>query len=292
MALTRVAPAGDSVTVGGRRVGGFGRVTALNASGPYYAGTIAELPSASRRPPTSIATASRTTRWRCVVTRASDGWVLFADTDGDGSLAGEKPVHDYLAGRETFGWAPRGLKPRVAVAVNFGEASRAPALDLVFDIIGHGTHVSGIAAGHDIYGVADSMAWRPVRSCSASRSPTARTAASRPPAACCARWTTRSDSRAERRLPLVLNMSFGVGNEIEGGARIDALVDRCSQAHPERRHGDLRGQRRPRTLVARLPRLGRRRHQRRRHAPVELPRCRGPTAPPSRPARLLQLARR
>ena len=46
-----------------------------------------------------------------VVTRATDGWVVLADTDGDGSLAGERPVRDYLLGRETFGWAPRGGTP-------------------------------------------------------------------------------------------------------------------------------------------------------------------------------------
>src|SRR5260370_31872592 len=38
---------------------------------------------------------------------------------------------------------------------------------------------------------------------------------------------------AERRnLPLVLNLSFGVGNEIEGGAVIDSLVNAFLVAHP------------------------------------------------------------
>ena len=35
-----------------------------------------------------------------------------------------------------------------------------------------------------------------------------------------------------RRLPLVLNMSFGVGNEIEGTARIDAMLDSVLAANP------------------------------------------------------------
>src|SRR3970040_1181464 len=35
-----------------------------------------------------------------------------------------------------------------------------------------------------------------------------------------------------RRLPLILNMSFGVGNEIEGQARIDGLIDSVLAAHP------------------------------------------------------------
>jgi hypothetical protein len=38
--LTRVVPRGDTIEIAGRRLGGFGRVLALNTTGPYYAGTI------------------------------------------------------------------------------------------------------------------------------------------------------------------------------------------------------------------------------------------------------------
>jgi hypothetical protein len=37
----------------------------------------------------------------------------------------------------------------------------------------------------------------------------------------------------DRQQPLVLNLSFGVGNEIEGSARIDGMVDSILAAHPE-----------------------------------------------------------
>ena len=36
-----------------------------------------------------------------------------------------------------------------------------------------------------------------------------------------------------RRMPLVINMSFGVGNELEGQARIDHLIDSSLAAHPD-----------------------------------------------------------
>ncbi len=280
VALSRVAPAGDSVTVGGRRVGGFGRVTALNASGPYYAGTVAERPLGD--PPAADLNRDGDVNdtLAVVVTRASDGWVLFADTDGDGSLAGEKAVHDYLTGRETFGWAPRGLKPRVALAANFTESSGQPALDLAFDTFGHGTHVSGIAAGHDMYevsgfnGVAPGAQLLGLKIANGANGGIS---------------TTGSILRAmdyavrfarERKLPLVLNMSFGVGNEIEGGARIDAIVDSDTREEPRRRHGDLHRQRRARTLHGSASRA-------RPGLPSALPplsrrasSSRGPTAPP------------
>ena len=47
-----VTPVGDSIEIGGHRLRGFGRVAAVSTGGPYYGGTIAELPLGSLRPPT------------------------------------------------------------------------------------------------------------------------------------------------------------------------------------------------------------------------------------------------
>jgi subtilisin family serine protease len=153
VALARIAPAGDSVRVGGRWLRGFGRVASLNTSGPYFGGTLAEIPLGEPPAADLNGNGQVADTLPVVVVRATDGWVLLADTDGDGSLANERPVHDYLIGRETFGWAPPGRRPRVAVAANFADSAGTPVLDLVFDTGAHGTHVAGIAAGHDIYGV-------------------------------------------------------------------------------------------------------------------------------------------
>jgi subtilisin family serine protease len=231
--LTRVTPSGDSVEVAGRRLGGFGRVASLSTAGPYYGGTIAEIPLGE--PPAADLNANGKVgdTLAVVVTRAPDGWVLFADTDGDGSLANERPVHDYLVGRESFAWGRRGRTPRVNIAANLSERAAGPALDLYFDLSGHGSHVAGIAAGHDLYGVSGFNGVAPGAQLlglkianSAQGSVT----------------TTGSMLRAMdyairfaqmRRLPLVLNMSFGVGNEVEGTARIDALVDSVLGQHPD-----------------------------------------------------------
>jgi tripeptidyl-peptidase-2 len=231
--LAPVTPKGDSVTVGARRLVGFGRVVALNTRGPYYAGTIAEIPLGEAPAADLNRNGTVGDTLPIIVTRASDGWVLFADTDGDGSLAGEKPVHDYLIARESFGWAPHGLAPRLGVAANFSEESGRPMLDLVFDVYGHGTHVAGIAAGHDIYGVSGFEGVAPGAQLLGLKIANGANGGI---------TTTGSMLRAmdyavqfarDRHLALVLNMSFGVGNEIEGGARIDAIVDSILQANPD-----------------------------------------------------------
>jgi tripeptidyl-peptidase-2 len=230
--LQRITPAGDAVAIAGHRLRGFSRLVAVSTTGPYYAGTIQEL--ALGPPPASDlnANGSDSDTLPVIVTKATDGWVLFADTDGDGSLANERPVHDYLVARETFAWAARGRTPRINLAANFATEAGEPRLDLVFDSFSHGSHVAGIAAGHDIYGVSGFDGVAPGAQLlglkianSAQGSVT----------------TTGSMLRAieyaikfadGRRLPLVLNLSFGVGNELEGAARIDVVVDSILAAHP------------------------------------------------------------
>lgn len=233
VALERITPRGDTVQVGGRRLAGFGRVAALNAAGPYFGGALREIPLGDAPAADLNANGSVTDTLPVVVTRATDGWVLFADTDGDGSLANEKPVHDFLPGNETFGWAARGRQPPVALAVNFGESGAPPTLDLFVDTGNHGTFVSGVAAGHDLYGVAGFDGVAPGAQLIGLKIAN-NAAGGISVTGSMLRAINYAIRFAERRhLPLVLNMSFGVGNEIEGQARIDQLVDSVLAAHPD-----------------------------------------------------------
>ena len=244
MPLARVTPAGDSVRVGGRRL------RRLRAGRRAEHGR-AVLRRHHRRDPAGRAARGGSQRqWdggrhpggghRA----ATDGWVLLADTDGDGSLAGERPVHDYLVGRETFGWSHAGRRPKVTVAANFSaRRRRAPTLDLVFDT-GATARTSPESRRATISTACRaSTAWRPARSSSASRSPTARRAAS-PPRGSMVRAIDYAIRFAQaRHLPLVLNLSFGVGNEIEGQARIDGWSTRCSRRSPPGVHHQRRQRR-------------------------------------------------
>ena len=231
--LERITPRGDTVTVAGRKLGGFGRVVALNTTGPYYAGVLAEpllgaLPSSDLNGDGDAADSLA-----LIVVRATDGWAVLADADGDGSLAGERPVRDYLAGRETFGWAPRGRPPRVNLAANLAAESGAPTLDLIFALDAHGTHVAGIAAANDLYGVSGFDGVAPGAQLLALKISNRANGSVSGGGSILAAMDYAIRFAAARRQPLVINLSFGVGNEREGEARIDRLIDSVLAAHPE-----------------------------------------------------------
>lgn len=226
--LEPVEASGDSVRIGGHTLAGFGRVVRL-AAAPYYGGVFREAGLGSGPAADANGDGDHADEFPVIVARATDGWFLVADTDGDGSLENERPVHDYAQGGETFVYGSGPL----TVAVNLAERAGRPVLDLVFDNSSHGSHVAGIAAGHDLFGVDgfDGVApgaqllglkiadngWGKI-SVSGSMIRAMDYAAA---------------YAARRNLPLIINLSYGVGNEIEGAAAMDSLLDTFAQRHPD-----------------------------------------------------------
>jgi subtilase family protein len=230
--LTRAEPQGDSVRIGNRAYRGISRVRGLTA-GPMWVGTLAELPLGETPGSDLDGNGRGTDTLAFVVARATDGWVVFADTDRDGSFATERPVHDYLVARETFGYAIGGRPWPLALAANLGDGPNGPTLDLVFDTSSHGSHVAGIASAHDMYGVKGFDGVAPgafllgLKIANNAQGGISTTGSMLEAIDYAIRYA------AGRRLPLVLNMSFGVGNEAEGAARIDHAVDSVLAAHPD-----------------------------------------------------------
>jgi subtilisin family serine protease len=233
--LAPVTPKGDLVTIDGITLGGFRRVAALNATGPYYAGIFKELPLGE--PPASDVNGNgtNTDRLPVIVTKASDGWVLFVDANGNGSLDDEQGIHDFQSSKETFGWSVSSRPSPLTMAVNLTapETDGAPPrLDLFFDNSGHGTHVAGIAAGFGMYGVAGFDGVAPgahllgLKIANNAHGGISVTGSMIKALAYAIQYAET------RNVPLVINMSFGVGNEKEGAARIDALIDSVLVAHP------------------------------------------------------------
>ena len=211
---------------------GAARIGRLTTATTWYRGVFRELPLG--RPPASDVNGNgrNTDEFPVIVVKATDGWVAFLDTNLDGSFEDEMPLHDYRQGREMIAL---GRRP-ITIVANFSEApppEGTPVLDLYFDNSGHGTHVAGIAAGYNLYdvagfhGVAPGAQLMGLKIANNARGGVTVHASMMRAIDYAARYA------AQRNLPLVLNMSFGVGNEQEGRAVIDSIVDAFMLSHPD-----------------------------------------------------------
>jgi subtilisin family serine protease len=209
---------------------GAARIGRLTTSTTWYRGVFRELPL-GRMPAADVNGNGRNTdEFPVIVVKASDGWVALLDTNLDGSFEDEMPLHDYRQGREMIALGRRPLD----IVANFSEtADGAPVLDLFFDTSGHGTHVAGIAAGYNLFdvsgftGVAPGAQLIGLKIANNARGGVTVHASMMRAIDYAARYA------AQRNLPLVLNMSFGVGNEHEGRAVIDSIVDAFLLSHPD-----------------------------------------------------------
>lgn len=208
---------------------GAARIGRLTTSTTWYRGVFRELPL-GRAPAADVNGNGRNTdEFPVIVVKATDGWVAFIDTNLDGSFEDEMPLHDYRQGREMIAL---GRKP-IDLVANFSEADSAPVLDLFFDTSGHGTHVAGIAAGYNLFDVAGFTGVAPgaqligLKIANNARGGVTVHASMMRAIDYAARYA------AQRNMPLVLNMSFGVGNEHEGKAVIDSIVDAFLVSHPD-----------------------------------------------------------
>jgi subtilisin family serine protease len=229
VALEPLDLAGDgSARIGGRVLAGMGRIRRL-ASPPFYGGVLREGPLGQGAAADLNGDGDADDVFPVVVARASDGWVVSADADGDGSLTDERAVHDFAVAGETLGW---GSTP-MTLAAKLSEEAERPVLDLYFDNSSHGTHVAGIAAGHDLFavdgfdGAAPGAQVLAIKIADNGRGKISVTGSMERALHHAAAFASR------RRLPLVVNLSYGVGNEVEGTAAIDSVVNAFALEHQD-----------------------------------------------------------
>jgi subtilisin family serine protease len=209
---------------------GAARIGRLTTATSWYRGVFRELPLG--RPPAGDVNGNgrNTDEFPVVVVKASDGWVAFLDTNLDGSFEDEMPLHDYRQGRELLAL---GSKKPLTIVANFSESDGVPVLDLFFDTSGHGTHVAGIAAGYNLFDVAGFTGVAPGAQIMGLKIANNARGGVTVHGSMMRAMDYAARYAAQRNLPLVLNMSFGVGNEHEGHAVIDSIVDAFLLAHPE-----------------------------------------------------------
>jgi len=176
--------------------------------------------------------------------RASERvWLVAVDTNADGDLADEDVIRDYHVNFDAFGLdsdsAPDS-RTLMAWAVNvqqgedFLGAPEAPVAEFHFDDGGHGSHCAGIAAGHNVWNQETMDGAAPgayIISCKLGDNRLAggatRTSSMKKA------YEAAVDFGKRWGLPVVVNMSFGIGSVEEGDDAMGAWLDELMAENPD-----------------------------------------------------------
>ncbi|GMV40454.1 MAG: serine protease [Myxococcales bacterium] len=171
--------------------------------------------------------------WEAQGSAGTERWAVM-DTDGDRDVADEPPLRSYEVSQQAF--TLKGYDPsRRAAPLTMG-LYLAPGLDeaeVHFDDGGHGTHCAGIAAGHAIdgkegyHGIAPGALVLSIKIGDNGLSGGSTTTGAKKRA-----MQIAADWAEDHGVPVVINLSYGIGTETEGASDIDRLVDDTLAKHP------------------------------------------------------------
>lgn len=163
-------------------------------------------------------------------------WSAVVDADGDKSIGDEPVLTTYREGHDLFRFRPAtddttgGLR-YLSGAVNiFPDEKR---INLYFADGGHGTHVAGMAAGYNIDGQAGFNGVAPGAEVVALKfsdnTQSGITVSGSMKAAY--EYVVRLARQSDK--PVIANMSFGIGSEIEGQSAMDIWLDSLLDTNPD-----------------------------------------------------------
>ena len=157
----------------------------------------------------------------------SSHWIAFVDTDGDQHLEDEKPVRDYSVNFDTFqlrGGDPRYDCKLMTFALNISPYEMK--ISFHFDDDGHGTHVAGIAAGYEINGQPGYHGIAP-----GAQIISLKIGSGILKGGCTISGSLRrainfvEEYASTHKIPVVVNLSYGIGSVQEGNSDADRLID-------------------------------------------------------------------
>lgn len=157
-------------------------------------------------------------------------WVVYLDKDKDGDIADEKPIRNYKDKQDSFVIEDANGNYLIGFALNIIPDRKIVSFH--FDDGSHGTHVAGITSGYkigseDFNGVAPGAK---IISCKLGHNDYAGGATVSESMKKCFLYADKFSK--ETGIPCVINMSFGVGSEIEGLADMELFIDELVRNNP------------------------------------------------------------
>ncbi|MBK7104400.1 MAG: S8 family serine peptidase [Ignavibacteriae bacterium] len=150
-------------------------------------------------------------------------WVVYLDLNGNGNLEDEKPLRNYKEKFDVFTFPKENGLPSFALGLNIFPETQI--VSFYFDDGSHGTHCAGIAAGNkignnELYGIAPGAKVMGLKLGNNNFAGGATVTESMKKA-----YLYADKISKERKEPCIINMSFGIGSEIEQQSEIEKFLD-------------------------------------------------------------------
>ncbi len=158
-------------------------------------------------------------------------WVVYVDANGNGDLSDENPLRNYKEAFDTFTIPNEKDIPSFTIAVNIFPDEKK--VNFFFDDGSHGTHCAGIATGYHIDGSPDFNGVAPGAKLMGLKLGNNNFAGGATVTESMKKAYLYADKISkEREEPCIINMSFGVGSEIEGRADIEKFLEKLVKDNP------------------------------------------------------------
>ena len=157
-------------------------------------------------------------------------WVVYLDLNGNGDISDDKPLRNYKENFDAFTIDhPDGLPP---LTMGLNVLPEEKIVSFHYDDGSHGTHVAGIAGGNhiggiDLSGIAPGAKMMSLKLGNNLYSGGATVTESMKKA-----YLYADKISKEVKVPCIINMSFGIGSEIEGQADMEAFLDNLTKENP------------------------------------------------------------
>lgn len=157
-------------------------------------------------------------------------WVVYFDTNGNGDISDDKPLRDYKANQDAFTIENQSGLPALYMGLNVLPAERIVSFH--FDDGSHGTHVAGIAAGYSIGGIELNGVAPGAKVISLKLGNNLYAGGATVTESMKKAYLYADKISKEIEVPCVINMSFGIGSEIEGHAEMEAFLEELTEENP------------------------------------------------------------
>ena len=221
------------LTNGDIRLYGYDAFLPMSVDSVFYMGMFSETQFISAAKADINANGRRDDRYGVVVFQdTAYVWRAVVDLDADGNLYDEKIMDDYAKSRTPLAFRSGEIKSHpLGIAFKIDMDHQKAVFH--FDAGGHGTHVAGIAAGYNIGGLKGFHGIAPGARIISLKIGDERFGGAATTSNSMRRAYNFIADYAERhpRTPLIVNMSYGLGSEIEGASDMEYIINETLESH-------------------------------------------------------------